>query len=155
MKWEKLQADMLTKHIITDKALRCYASPQGYVEIAYKYWVMRVPIFFMHLHIPDEMINEKSFIRQAMQISMRDHDRFDELRGTRVELVNKNPCQIFMNDRTGEEIRINTRYYSNYTERADELTFWGTDRKSPVFAVNGPEFDEDNIVFMVLPISYN
>ncbi len=152
MKWEKLQADMLTKHIITDKALQCYASPQGYVEIAYKYWVMRVPIFFMHLHIPDVMITGNSYISGYAK---QNADDFKELRPSRVELSGKIPVQIFTNDATGEEIRVNTRYYTPYTEKADEITFWGLDRKSPVLAVNGPDFDLDNIVFMVLPIKYN
>lgn len=147
---------MLTKHIITDKELRVYISPAGYIEIGYKWWVFRVPEFFCHLHFMEGLITPRSFIRAAVRM-IEDYgcNRLDELRETRLELVSKNPCQIFMNDRTGEEIRINSRYYSNYTERADELTFWGTDRKSPVFAVNGPEFDEDNIVFMVFPINYN
>ena len=152
MKWEKLQADMLTKHIITDNALRVFANPAGYVEIAYKFWVFKVPVFFMHLHIPEGLISNHSFINGYTR---QNAEKFAELRGARVELLDKIPCQIMVNDKTGEEIRLNTRYYSNYIEKADELTFWGLDRKSPVLAVNGPEFDEDNIVFMVLPINYN
>lgn len=151
MKWDVLQGDII-KHI--------YAGSRGYgyfynennhtdeIQLISPYIVFRVPMFFCYIAFPPMYKMNVDIIHDYWKNTVA----VSPLIGRRVELIKNRPVQIFENAETGEEIKVDTRLYSKYIEKADQLTFWGTDYRSPVFGINGDSPDRENIVFMVLPI---
>ena len=151
MKWDVLQGDII-KHI--------YAGSSGYgyfynennhtdeVQIYTPYMVFRIPMFYCYVAFPPMYRRKVDFIWDTWKNVI-----VSPLIVRRVELVGTKYIQIFENAETGEEIRVNRQLYNRYVEKADQLTFWGTDYRSPVFAINGDIPDPENIVFMVLPIA--
>lgn len=151
MKWEKIQADLIKKLIAVDKDMSFTVKGDGYIEVNQKYIIFRIPMLFMCVHMPDDIRETKSFIDDWTSANMRS---IKKLCPVRVELVMNKPVQIFNIPESGEEIKVNTTLYSKYTEKADELSFWGKNRHSPVVACYGGQYVPENVVFMVLPINY-
>lgn len=157
MKWDKVQADMIKKLMAVDNFPRYVITGDSVEVIQDSHIVFRVPAFYMRVYMSEDRKLNSSFIDSWVRTITLEPDqssKFSQLDEMTVEICGEVPVQIFRNLETGEMIKVNRKFYSGYTQRADQLTFWGTDRKSPVLAVNGPIFDKDNIVFLVLPINY-
>lgn len=148
---------MIKKLIAVDNFPR-YVITGDFVEVLKdNHIVFRIPAYYMHVYMSEDRKLKSSFIESWVRTITLDPDqsyKFSQLDEMTVEISGEVRVQIFRNLETGEMIKVNRKFYSGYTQRADQLTFWGTDRKSPVLAVNGPIFDKDNIVFLVLPINY-
>lgn len=155
MKWAEYQGNIIKRLIACDKALNFHWDADGFIYVADNFTIFRVPEFFWHIWIddtrtvPENYLNK--FIANAELYSMH---KYEPMIPRDVLLINKNPVQVFEIPSSGERVRVNTKLYSKYTEKADQLTFWGLDRKTPVIAIHGETWDNDNIAFMVLPINY-
>lgn len=149
MKWDLVQGEIIKKIYSGSTRTFYYVDKhRGYVEVMLEHIIYRLPEFFCYVAFPPAMEWKNN---ELLINYFRSHET-TELLPRRMEIKGKAKVQIFENVETGEEVQINTAFYSKFVEKADEVTFWGTDRKSPVFAINGPSPDDQNIIFMVLPI---
>lgn len=151
MKWDLVQGDFIKKLYSGAKVwYHIEINPGGMshmIHLMNSYVIFRCPEFFFYIAFPEPCMNPHNLIKQAW-------DRSEQtlLTHRRVELMGTKYIQIFVNAETGDEIKVNKQLYQRYVEKVDQLTFWGSDYRSPVFAINGDIPDPENIVFMVLPI---
>ena len=147
MKWDILQGDIIKKLYSGAQHEYYYIEGQERVHYIGKYSIFRIPLFFCYVAFPPMWETKRDLLLSAWNAS-----ESTLLTPRRMELRRNKKCQIFVNAETDEEICVDTTLYSKYVEKADQISFWGTDRKSPVFGINGEAPDKENIVFMVLPI---
>lgn len=149
MRWDLVQGEVIKKIYSGSGHTFYYADAhRGYIEVIHDYISYRIPELFCYVAFPPTMEwqNGEFLINHFRRMEPT------RLLPCRMEIKGKAKVQILKNVERDEEIQINTVFFSKFVEKADEVTFWGTDRKSPVFAINGPSPDEQNIIFMVLPI---
>lgn len=150
MKWDLVQGEFIKK-LYSGAKVWYYmeGNHAGMIQMMNSYIIFRCPVFYCYVAFPDPCNLKDDLIYKAWHGKTAPTLLVPKC----VELYQRKPVQVLVNAETGDDIKVNTTFYSKFVEKADQLTFWGTDYRSPVFAINGDSPDPENIVFMVLPIA--